>query len=65
MVERHLEGRDGDLKESVIGVEVIGREPGFDAEQQDCTVRSEAESPARSAGRILPQGEGSGDSSDY
>lgn len=40
-VERHLEGRDGDLKESVIGVEVFGRQPGFDP-KQDSTVRSEA-----------------------
>jgi hypothetical protein len=30
VVERHLEGRDSDLKESVIGVEVFGRKPGFD-----------------------------------
>ena len=41
VVERHLEGRDGDLKESVIGIEVFGREPGFDP-KQDSTVRSEA-----------------------
>jgi TolB-like protein/tetratricopeptide (TPR) repeat protein len=41
VVERHLEGRDGDLKESVIGIEVFGRKPGFDP-KQDSTVRSEA-----------------------
>src|SRR5580693_4152340 len=41
VVERHLEGRDCDLKESVIGVEVFGRKPGFDP-KQDSTVRSEA-----------------------
>ena len=41
IVERHLEGRDGELKESVIGVEVFGRQPGFDA-KQDSTVRTEA-----------------------
>ena len=41
VVERHLEGRDGDLKESVIGIEVFGRQPGFDP-KQDSTVRSEA-----------------------
>jgi adenylate cyclase len=40
-VERHLEGRDSDLKESVIGIEVFGRRPGFDS-KQDSTVRSEA-----------------------
>src|ERR1700738_1632541 len=41
VVERHLEGRDGDLKESVIGVEVFGRKPAFDP-KRDSTVRSEA-----------------------
>ena len=41
VVERHLEGRDGDLKESVIGIEVFGRQPGFDP-KQDSTVRTEA-----------------------
>ncbi len=41
VVERHLEGRDGELKESVIGIEVFGRKPGFDP-KQDSTVRSEA-----------------------
>jgi len=41
VVERHLEARDGDLKESVIGIEVFGRKPGFDP-KQDSTVRSEA-----------------------
>src|SRR5271156_2232562 len=41
IVERHLEGRDGELKESLIGIEVFGRKPGFDP-QQDSIVRSEA-----------------------
>src|SRR5215471_18298443 len=41
VVERHLEGLDGDLKESVIGIEVFGRQPGFDP-KQDSTVRTEA-----------------------
>jgi TolB-like protein len=41
VVELHLEGRDGDLKESVLGVDVFGRKPGFDP-KQDSTVRSEA-----------------------
>src|SRR5580700_1743685 len=41
IVERHLEGRDGELKESVLGIEVFGRQPGFDA-KQDSTVRTEA-----------------------
>ena len=41
VVERHLEGRDGDLKESVIGIEIFGRQPGFNP-KQDSTVRTEA-----------------------
>src|SRR5580698_995055 len=41
IVERHLDGRDGDLKESVLGIEVFGRQPGFDT-RQDSTVRTEA-----------------------
>src|SRR5580700_1313767 len=41
IVERHLEGRDAEIKESVIGIEVFGRQPGFDA-KQDSTVRTEA-----------------------
>src|SRR5580658_2324780 len=41
IVERHLEGRDAELKESVIGIEVFGRQPGFDT-KQDSTVRTEA-----------------------
>ena len=59
VVERHLEGRDGDLKESVIGIEVFGRQPGFDP-KQDSTVRSEA---ARLRGRLAEYyaGEGVGD----
>jgi TolB-like protein/tetratricopeptide (TPR) repeat protein len=59
VVERHLEGRDGDLKESVIGIEVFGRKPGFDP-KQDSTVRSEA---GRLRARLAEYyaGEGSGD----
>jgi hypothetical protein len=59
VVERHLEGRDGDLKESVIGIEVFGRQPGFDP-KQDSTVRSEA---ARLRARLAEYyaGEGSGE----
>ena len=41
VVERHLEGRDGDIKESVIGIEIFGRQPGFNP-KQDSTVRTEA-----------------------
>jgi TolB-like protein/Tfp pilus assembly protein PilF len=41
IVERQLSGRESELKESLIGIEVFGRKPGFDP-QQDSTVRSEA-----------------------
>ena len=59
VVERHLEGRDGELKESLIGIEVFGRRPGFDP-KQDSTVRSEA---ARLRARLVEYyaGQGHGD----
>jgi len=41
LVERHLEGRDDELKESLIGVEVFGRRPDYDP-KQDSIVRTEA-----------------------
>jgi tetratricopeptide (TPR) repeat protein len=41
VVERHLEGRFQELKESVIGVEVFGREPSYDT-KTDPIVRTEA-----------------------
>ena len=41
LVERHLEGRDSELKESVLAVEVFGREPGYDP-KLDGIVRTEA-----------------------
>jgi tetratricopeptide (TPR) repeat protein len=41
LIERHLEGRDHELKESVIGVEVFGRKPGY-SPKQDPIVRTEA-----------------------
>lgn len=41
VVERHLEGRDEELKESLIGVGVFGRRPDFDP-KQDSIVRTEA-----------------------
>ncbi len=40
LVERHLEGRESELKESIIGVEVYGRRPDYDP-RRDSTVRSE------------------------
>ncbi len=59
VVEGQLEGRERELKESLIGVEVFGRRPGFDP-QHDSTVRSEA---ARLRARIAEYyaGEGSRD----
>lgn len=41
LVERHLDGRDSELKESVIAVEVFGRTPGHDP-KVDNIVRTEA-----------------------
>ena len=41
IVERHLEGRDRELKESVIGIEVFGRKPDYDP-KLDPIVRTEA-----------------------
>ncbi len=41
LVERQLAGRENELKESVIGVEVFGRQPDYDP-KVDSTVRSEA-----------------------
>src|SRR5580700_7512866 len=41
VVERHLEGSDEELKESVIAVEVFGRKPDHDP-SQDSIVRTEA-----------------------
>jgi TolB-like protein/Flp pilus assembly protein TadD len=41
LVEGQLEGRESELKESVIGVEVFGRRPDYDP-KVDSTVRTEA-----------------------
>src|SRR5579862_7911573 len=41
IIERHLEGRDRELKESVIGTEVFGRKPDYDP-KHDPIVRTEA-----------------------
>jgi TolB-like protein/Flp pilus assembly protein TadD len=41
VVERHLEGKDDELKESVIAVEVFGRRPDYNP-KQDSIVRTEA-----------------------
>jgi TolB-like protein/Flp pilus assembly protein TadD len=41
LVERHLDGRDEELKESLIAVEVFGRKPDYDP-KLDSIVRTEA-----------------------
>src|SRR5436190_18767902 len=41
VVERHLEGRDDEIKESLIAVEVFGRKPDYDP-RLDSIVRTEA-----------------------
>jgi TolB-like protein len=41
VVERHLEGRDNELKESLIGIEVFGRKADYDP-KEDAIVRTEA-----------------------
>jgi TolB-like protein/tetratricopeptide (TPR) repeat protein len=41
LVEHHLEGRDSELKESVIGIEVFGRSPDYNP-KRDAIVRVEA-----------------------
>jgi hypothetical protein len=41
LVERHLEGKDAELKESVIGVEIFGRAPDYNP-KRDAIVRTEA-----------------------
>src|SRR5262245_17168036 len=41
VVESHLEGKDGELKESLVAIEVFGRSPSYDP-KQDPIVRTEA-----------------------
>jgi TolB-like protein/Flp pilus assembly protein TadD len=41
LVERHLEGRDAEVKETLIAYEVFGRRPDYDP-KQDSIVRTEA-----------------------
>ena len=41
LVERHLAGKDHELKESVLGTEVFGRSPDYDP-KRDPIVRTEA-----------------------
>ena len=52
VVEQQLAGKAAELKESLVGIEVFGRTPGFDP-TQDSVVRTEAaESPAPRRGPI-------------
>ena len=59
VVERHLEGRDHELKESVIAAEIFGRRPDYNP-KHDAIVRTEA---GRLRGRLGEYylGEGRGD----
>jgi hypothetical protein len=59
VVETALEGRTGEIKESVIGVEALGRSPSFDP-KTDPIVRVEA---GRLRARLSSyyEGEGKGD----
>src|SRR5215467_2592985 len=41
VVESHLRGKDSELKESLVAIEVFGRSPGYDP-KQDPIVRTEA-----------------------
>src|ERR1044071_3052181 len=56
VVERHLEGRDAELKESLIAIEVFGRRPDYDP-KQDSIVRTEA---ARLRARLAEHYAGAG-----
>src|SRR5262249_39010808 len=59
VVEQHLAGKDGELKESVIAIEVFGRRPDHDP-AEDSIVRTEA---GRLRARLAEYyiGEGKGD----
>jgi TolB-like protein/Flp pilus assembly protein TadD len=58
VVERHLDGREDEIKESVIAVEVFGRAPGYDS-KKDAIVRTEAARlRARLAEYYLEEGKG-------
>jgi adenylate cyclase len=56
LIARHLEGKDDELKESVIGIEVFGRRPDYDP-KQDSIVRTEA---ARLRSRLIEYYSGEG-----
>ena len=55
VVEGHLDGKDHELKESVIAIEVFGRRPDFDS-RLDPVVRTEAVPATREAERVLHEG---------
>jgi serine/threonine-protein kinase len=58
IVERHLEGRNEELKESVIGVEVFGRKPDYNP-KYDPIVRTEARRLRARLGQYYTNGGGS------
>src|SRR5215470_4069017 len=41
VVQQHLDGKTGEIKESLVGIEVFGRAPGYDT-RSDSVVRTEA-----------------------
>ena len=41
VVQQHLDGKTGEIKESLVGIEVFGRTPGYDT-RSDSVVRTEA-----------------------
>jgi hypothetical protein len=41
VVQQHLDGRTGEIKESLVGIEVFGRAAGYDT-RSDSVVRTEA-----------------------
>src|SRR5262249_52884770 len=60
VVERHLDGKDDELKETLLAIEVFGRKPDYDP-KQDSIVRTEA-GPLRSKLIEYYSGEGRNDS---
>jgi hypothetical protein len=59
VVQQHLDGKTDEIKESLIGIEVFGRAPGYDT-RSDSVVRTEA---AKLRGRLTEYyaGEGASD----
>src|SRR5215472_13439817 len=60
VVQQHLDGKGGEIKESLVGIEVFGRAPGYDT-RSDSVVRTEA-AKLRSRLTEYYAGEGASDS---